>query len=1765
MARIRNEFQAIHSEGGLLPPDLLRRIIDPNAKIPGTQPQDYGLPKGERINESITQSWNRLRRHWAEFREAAKHLPEGEAATGLTNDKWSIPLLRELGFGLLPTSPAPEINGRTYAINRFFGPAPIHLVGCGLSLDRRAAGVRGAASANPHGLVQEYLNRSEAHLWAIVSNGLRFRILRDSQALSRQSYLEFDLETLFTGELYSDFVLFWLMAHATRFASREEGHPETCWLEQWTKLAEKDGTRALESLRGGVENALQILGQGFVSHPRNTTLRESLRTGALSLSDFHGQLLRVIYRLIFLFVAEDRTLDGVPAIHPRDDSEQGRLRRECYAAHYGTVRLRELAAHIKGSRHGDLWQQFNLLVGTLSGEERFAAAREKLALPTLGSFLWSPSSTTALNAPLLANGEPLTTPQSPLTPTGTELANADFLEALRQLAFTRQDKVLRPVDYKNLGAEELGGVYESLLALTPQVSGDGARFTFAEFAGNERKTSGSYYTPDSLVQCLLDSALDPVVTERMASSERRAENAEDLTAEEKQYAYQILSRSRGVETRYGTGGNGLYPNQTIPQGGTLRHDVSDSTSRNLNSGQHRGGMGTRENSGIPAFPSHSTGEPSRTGDSSPSLSTHRTDNAGGDSPHAGDLRHPGSTTHCPPAQSYNETEFLKLWENTPLAARRSLLAEQSILAMKVCDPAVGSGHFLVGAAHRLARHLARVRASAQGESEPSPLLYQHALRDVIGRCLYGVDINPMSAELCRVSLWLEALEPGKPLTFLDHHIRVGNSLLGATPALLDKGIPDEAFAPIEGDDKKVCTQWKKRNKEEHKATRQIDMFVTETPPWMRLGDFARAMNGIDSIDDSTPEGIQARQQRYEEMVRGQNYLFNRLRADAWCAAVVWKKIDDPHHPYPITQGLFRQIEENPYKIGSNHRDEIQRLTTQYQFFHWHLAFPDVFQPVANGEIAEDDVTGWTGGFDCVLGNPPWDMQEVKDNEFFSAYFPEILSVKSAKDKSVVLKRIQKTEPALWDTYQKYVRVTYGQHHLMANGGRFPLSCVGRINLYRLFLETGHTLLKKIGRVGIVVPSSFASDSFSQGHFSSLHKEGRLVNLYDFENRLGLFPSVDSRYRFCLLTIGGKGTCTETDFVFFAHTPSDLAESDRHIRLSSQSASILNPISHTAPLFRTRRDYTLTLKMQKSGPIIGRSESESGWFIKPTLMFMMNAEMKGHRTAEEFENSEYRLCGNHYQQGDRVWLPLYEGKMVGMYDHRAASIRFDSSNRVRRNQPVALSNAEHQDPMRLAKPMFWVDSTDVATRCEGLPKWCLCIKDVTSSTNERTCIAAMLPSVALTDSLPWLVTPQSAGMTTCLLANLNSYVFDYVARQKVAGLHLRGHYFSQLPVISMSSYEVACLWKTGYSQLREWILSRALELIYTAWDIEPFAQDCHWSSPPFRWDEERRFHLRCELDAAFFHLYLPMEANGEWRIAEGETAEDLARLKACFSTPRDAVVFIMDTFPIVKRKDEAAYGAYRTKDTILEIYDEMAQVMAQNARAEAAGQQPTAQYQTRLNPPPGPPCDVEGHFLPMSEWHSLDPHLISHIHPPKEEAKPLEAWADVAAMIRSDYEQNAQDFPQNGRERFMYYLLPYIVDREPERDFQFYADAAFLATRTDLCQKILYEQSSRQRLDKMQKQVGLVGYFTADQMFKVSDIRQFLQDEGYIHIDATNGKVSSPANSPVLKTLPTGVSDLIDLVLEATHILHSDQAAYQRERPQVFANFRLEYERLVEIA
>ena len=772
-----NDFTTIRTEGAMLPADVLRRVAAQS--VDGMKSTDYDLPTSVRLNEAISQAWTRALAHWQDFQAArADILDEDETGTVTTRKLWLMPLLEILGFGRLEQQKSPIIEEKSYPIQFGWQQVPIHLLGCKLPIDRRTRNVAGAATASPHSTVQEFLNRSDEHLWAILTNGLQLRLLRDNHSLSRQAYVEFDLESMMDGEVYSDFAMLWLVCHVTRFAGEK---PESCWLECWSQLAAEEGTRVLGSLRDGVEKAIEAIGKGAVSHPANDELRDLLRSGALDKQELYREILRTVYRLLFLFVAEDRDL----LLLPRTDDDSREAARGYYRRHYSTHRLRELADRIRGSGHGDLWHGLTLVFAWLDDPEGCS----ELALPGLGSFLWSPESTPHLLGPHQDLPE---LDESAAAPCRVELDNEHLLGAIRALAFTEIDGLRRPVDYRNLGAEELGSIYESLLELVPEVvatqTADSSRFDLRTAAGNDRKTSGSYYTPDSLVQLLLDSALEPVVADRVAGCRTSEEKAE------------------------------------------------------------------------------------------------------------------------------------------------------AILSITTCDPSVGSGHFIIAAAHRLAHHLARYRT---GDAEPAPEDYQAALRDVIRRCVYGVDMNPMAAELCKVSLWIESMEPGKPLSFLDQHIQVGNSLIGCTPSLLAGGLPDSAFKAIEGDESKAVSALKSRNKNEHKDREKGQGLIAfGTEETSELADQAAA---LDAVDDDDVSSVRAKADRYAELRQDPLWRRRKLASDAWCAAFVWMKDGgELSDQCPTDADIQSMLAEDDYAARNPDQvAEIDRLTRRYQFFHWHLAFPHV--------------------------------------------------------------------------------------------------------------------------------------------------------------------------------------------------------------------------------------------------------------------------------------------------------------------------------------------------------------------------------------------------------------------------------------------------------------------------------------------------------------------------------------------------------------------------------------------------------------------------------------------------------------------------------------------------------------------------------------------------------------------------------------------------------------------------------------------------------
>jgi hypothetical protein len=1319
-ARTRDLFLNVRTEGAILPADLLQRIVEGDSDLGGLTPDSYHLPRGEKLTEAINRAWNRFLGVWTTFQGAVEKLPDADPGTSLTRERWLLPLFQEIGYGRLLTTRSLEISGKSYPISHGWNRTPIHLLGCRVKLDEPTLRVAGASRSSPHSLVQELLNRSDDHRWGFVSNGLLFRILRDNVSLTRQAYVEFDLEAMMLGENYSDFVLFWLICHQSRV---EAENPADCWLEKWSQSSHERGVRALEQLRQGVENAITALGRGFLAYSSNRELRDRLRKGELNAQDYYRQILRLVYRLLFLFVAEDRDL----LLMVGEEHAAARVR---YLRYYSTSRLRRLAERRTGTRHTDLYVALRLIMQRLGSD----SGCQELALPALGSFLFSEKAMPDIEA--------------------CEIANHDLLDAVRALAVTEADRARRTVDYKNLGPEELGSVYESLLELHPRVNLDAPSFELGTASGSERKTSGSYYTPTSLIECLLDSALDPVLEEATQKPE----------------------------------------------------------------------------------------------------------------------------------------------------------SEAAILRLKVVDPACGSGHFLIAAAHRIAKRLAVVRT---GDEEPSPEALRRSLRHVIGHCIYGVDVNPMAVELCKVNLWLEALEPGKPLSFLEHRIQCGNSLLGTTPALLAKGIPDEAFTTIEGDEKELCQKFKKVNKAEHKATEQTK-FDFGSYPWEQLGNLAAGMMNLDRLPDDTIDSIHEKERLYEETVRSGGYLFGKFWADAWCAAFVWKKARQ--FPFPITEEIFRRIQKNPHDVEPWMRDEIVRLAQEYCFFHWHLAFPDVFRVPKQGEEPENSETGWSGGFDVVLGNPPWEHTELKEKEWFTERQPEIAKARNAFGRKKLIESLRESDPVLFRQFSEAVRERDAVSNFLANSGCFPRCGRGRINLYAVFAELMRARVNARGRMGAVLPTGIATDDTTKLFFQDVVDSKSLVSLFDFENRRGLFPDIDSRMKFCLFTSGRgvRPTAEAAEFVFFAHAVEDLSDPQRRFTLSPKEIALLNPNTRTCPIFRCCADAELTKAIYQHVPVLLRESGNEGnpWGVWISRM------LNGSDDAYLFRDPKTNPTA----------MTVYESKFFWQFDHRYAS--------VIGTEVEYCSNEEKSAPEFIIEPQYRVIERELPEKFTvKIESYSLAYRVITNATNERTVVATILPRCALINSANNIhnIRGAQAGM---LMANLNAIILDFVCRQSMGGANLHSYVLQQLAVLPPSRYTQSYLWGDGMQTLREWLLPRVLELAYTAWDLEAFAQDCGWLGPPFRWNEERRFLLRCELDAAFFHLYLGLEA--EW-------CQQSEALINSFSTPRHAVDYIMDTFPIVRRKDEQQFGEYRTKRLVLEIYDAMAEA-ARNG----------VPYQTRLDPPPADP-------------------------------------------------------------------------------------------------------------------------------------------------------------------------------------------------------------------
>lgn len=855
----------------------------------------------------------------------------------------------------------------------------------------------------------------------------------------------------------------------------------------------------------------------------------------------------------------------------------------------------------------------------------------------------------------------------------------------------------------------------------------------------------------------------------------------------------------------------------------------------------------------------------------------------------------------------------RLPEDRQIGILKRVDPAEKLLELKICDPAMGSGHFLVSLVDYLADQVITAMAEAEAAFDnylsplsdridairntimanaedrgwtvdPEQLDDRHVIRRmVLKRCVYGVDKNPMAVELAKVALWLHTFTVGAPLSFLDHHLRCGDSLFGSwVRGGIDKataqGSPLLLHAPLT------------------RATRAAaSMQIIEGLTDAEIAEAHRSADVFDEVREMT-EPLDA----FLSLVHAFDWLNIRDRDDT--AAL--RAFFDGQFGDPIDIAL----EQTEVRNG---RPEAERfaalfakarsLVVEERFLNWQVAFPGVW---SDWESAER-----RGGFDAVIGNPPWDRMKLQQVEWFAIRRREIALAQRAVDRQRMIAALEGDGDPLAQDFAKANERTEAAVRVARAGSDYPLLSGGDLNLYSLFVERAMTIVKSQGMVGLLTPSGIASDKTAAPFFKGVATEGRLKALYDFENRrtrfnaLPFFPDVDSRFKFCALVASPSPLAEPARCAFFLQDVSELNNPEQCFPLTAAEFARVNPNTGTAPIFRSRRDAALTTAIYGRLPVmVDRSTGAEvkAWPVKYSTMFHMTNDSGLFRTRQELEEREgaYPTGGNRFGSPTGEWVPLYEGKMVQAFDHRAASIVVNPENQHRPAQPEPATLEQHANTDWLPDPQFWV----AVRECGWTPEltWVLGFKEITAPTNIRTFIAALLPTVGFGNKVPILKPETPVRDEWLLAANFNTTIFDFIARQKVQGQTLNLFIVEQLPVVPPDRYEAVHF---GPKTAREIVREAVLELTYTAHDMAPFAREMGVVDgegnvrPPFRWDEERRLNLRAKLDAVFFHLY--------------------------GVTERDDVRYIYSTFPIVERQETETYGAYRSRDLCLAYMNALA--------------------------------------------------------------------------------------------------------------------------------------------------------------------------------------------------------------------------------------------------
>ena len=1201
-------------------------------------------------------------------------------------------------------------------------------------LDRRS-GRRGEGSA-PSTQMLRYLRRIDDVTtgkvrWGILTNGARWRLYWAGARSVSEQFFEIDLAAVLghpadgRDSLPADTRRHWLKVFALVFrrdAFLPDAADERTFHERAIAEARYHRERVASSLSAVVfERVFPDLVRALADADPDAPLDEVRDAGLV-----------VLYRLLFVLYAEDRDLLPVRDSRYDDYALRDRVR--------GDIGRRKDEGDVFSVAAARYWSTFDDLCRAIDQGDA------SIGLPPYNGGLFDRD-----GAPLLSR---------------VRLGDAVMADVIDALSFERTPLGRRYINYRDLGVQQLGSIYERLLEREVVREGGNIVVRPNVFA---RKDSGSYYTPDDLVDLIVREAVGPLVDSVM-----------DAFAAE----------------------------------------TSDLASRQVPEDRRMGRL------------------------------------------------------------------------------KRIDPAERT-LELKVCDPAMGSGHFLVNLVDYLADCVISAMADAEAAVEGylSPLAERidkirntiianaedrgwtidagqlddrHIIRRmVLKRCVYGVDKNPMAVELAKVSLWLHTFTVGAPLSFLDHHLRCGDSLFGTwvEPAIRRTEEKSSLFlrGPLERATRAAAPMQiieGLTDAEIAEAHRSADAFAEVAEMTAPLNAFMSLLHAFDWL------GIRKREVKAAFL--------------KWLDGVFGDQID-------IARG--EQFDSSDADLPP--LMDALALVASERFLNWQVAFPGVW--------SDWEATELVGGFDAVIGNPPWDRMKLQQVEWFAARRREIAMAPRAADRKRMIAELQKAADPLARDFRLASERAAAGTRVARGSGDYPLLARGDLNLYSLFVERAMTLVKPDGMVGLLVPSGIASDKTAAPFFKSVATEGRLKALYDFENRRTryvappFFPDVDSRFKFCAFVASPAPGNEPARCAFFLQDVSETGDPERCFPLSAEDFARVNPNTGTAPIFRTRRDAELTMAIYDRLPVlVDRSSGDAvkAWPVKYTRMFDMTNDSGLFRTRSELEEKEgaWPVGGNRYQSPSGEWVPLYEGKMVQAFDHRAASIVINPKNLHRPAQPKPATPEQHRDPNWLPDPQYWVR----ASECAWPPKssWVLGFKEITAPTNVRTFIAALFPAVGFGNKVP-VLKRETSRSEWLLAANLNATAFDFVTRQKVQGQTLNLFILEQLPVVPFERYRAV---RFGAKTAEQIVREAVLELTYTAHDMAPFARKLgHVDGqgevlPPFRWDALRRLNLRAKLDALYFHLY--------------------------GVTDRDDIRYIYSTFPIVERDEKASYEAYRSRDLCL---------------------------------------------------------------------------------------------------------------------------------------------------------------------------------------------------------------------------------------------------------